>query len=152
MAADKSQKTEAPTPRQIKEGREKGQVAKSQDLSTWGAMLATYRAPRSTIHRGATSMRSVIEDMGIAISHPNQGAATKFAASAAGKATGIVAPMLIGMMLMALVLGFGQVGLKPTMKKLKPDFGRLNVFKGIKRTFGAAVWWELANGRARSRC
>jgi flagellar biosynthetic protein FlhB len=149
MAEDKSQKTEAPTPRKIKEGREKGQVAKSQDLSTWGAMLATIVLLQVTIHRGATSMRSVIEDMGLAISHPNQGAATKFAAAAAGKAVGIVAPMLIGMMLMALVLGLGQVGLKPTMKKLKPDFGRLNVFKGIKRTFGTAVWWELAKSVAK---
>ncbi len=41
MAADTSQKTEAPTPRKIKEAREKGQVAKSQDLSTWAGMLAT---------------------------------------------------------------------------------------------------------------
>ena len=40
MAADTSQKTEAPTPRRLKEGREKGQIAKSPDLSTWAGMLA----------------------------------------------------------------------------------------------------------------
>ena len=88
-------------------------------------------------------MRAVLEDMGRAIAHPSQPGATKFATSAAMKSLGIVAPMLIGMMLIALVVGFGQVGLKPSMKKLKPDFGRLNVFKGIKRAFGAQVWWEL---------
>ena len=51
--------------------------------------------------------------------------------------------MLVGMMLVAIIVGLGQVGLKPAVKKLKPDFGRLNVFKGIKRAFGAQVWWEL---------
>ena len=41
------------------------------------------------------------------------------------------------------VVGIAQVG-RPSVKKLKPDFGRLNVLKGIKRSFGAQVWWEVA--------
>ena len=143
MAGDTSQKTEAPTPRRIKEAREKGQIAKSPDLSAWAGMLVSVVLLQMTVQRGASSMRAVLEDMGRAISHPSQPGATKFATSAAMKSLGIVAPMLLGMMLLALVAGFGQVGLKPSMKKLKPDFGRLNVFKGIKRAFGAQVWWEL---------
>ena len=75
-------------------------------------------------------MRAVLQDMGLAIAHPSQPGAMKFATSAAWKAAGVLAPMLIGMMLIAIVVGFGQVGLKPSMKKLKPDFGRLNVIKG----------------------
>ena len=35
------------------------------------------------------------------------------------------------------------------MKKLKPDFGRLNVFKGVKRTFGGSAWWELGKSIAK---
>jgi flagellar biosynthesis protein FlhB len=143
VAGDTSQKTEAPTPKRIKEAREKGQIAKSPDLSAWAGMLVSVVLLQMTVQRGATAMRSVLEDMGRAISDPSLPGATKFATGASMKAVGVLAPMLIGMMLVALVAGFGQVGLKPTMKKLKPDFSRLNVFKGIKRAFGVQVWWEL---------
>ncbi len=144
MAGDTSQKTEAPTPRRLKEAREKGQVAKSPDLSAWAGMLVSVVLLQTTLTRGASAMRGVLEDMGRAIAHPTASGAMKFASSAAWKAAGVLAPMLIGMMIIALVVGFSQVGLKPSMKKLKPDFGRLNVMKGIKRTFGMQVWWELA--------
>jgi flagellar biosynthetic protein FlhB len=149
MAADTSQKTEAPTPRRIKEAREKGQVAKSQDLSTWVGMLATIVLLQMTVTRGASAMRSTLEEMGVVIAKPSVPAAMRFTVTSSWKAVGVVTPMLLGMMLVAIVAGFSQVGLRPALKKLKPDFGRLNVFKGIKRTFGGAVWWELAKSVAK---
>jgi flagellar biosynthesis protein FlhB len=149
VPADKSQKTEAPTPRRLKEAREKGQVAKSQDLSAWAGMLGAVVLLQVSITRGASSMRGVLHDMGRAIAHPDQASAMKFAVDAASKSAGIVVPMLIGMMLIGVVVNLGQVGLRPTIKKLKPDFGRLNVLKGIKRTFGARVWWEVAKSIAK---
>jgi flagellar biosynthetic protein FlhB len=87
--------------------------------------------------------------MGRAIAHPNEASAMKFAVNAAWKSMGIVVPMLVGMMLIGLVVGLGQVGLKPTVKKLKPDFSRLNAFKGIKRLFGPQVWWEVIKSIAK---
>jgi flagellar biosynthesis protein FlhB len=144
VAGDTSQKTEPPTPRRIKEAREKGQIAKSPDLSAWAAMLGAVVLLQITITRGARSMSSILEDMGQAIAHPDQAGAMKFATDAAFKSAGVAVPMLLGMMVIGTVVGLGQVGLKPTAKKLKPDFGRLNVFKGLKRTFGAQVWWEVA--------
>ena len=44
MPPDKSQKTEAPTQRRLKEARDKGQVAKSPDLSAWAGMLGAVDA------------------------------------------------------------------------------------------------------------
>lgn len=149
MPPDKSQKTEAPTPRRIKEAREKGQVAKSADLSAWAGMLAAVVLLQVTVAHGASAMRGILEDMGLAIAHPSQAGATKFACDAAWKAVGILVPMLLGMMVIGVVVGLGQVGLHPAVKKLKPDFGRLNVMKGIKRSFGAAVWWEVGKSIAK---
>jgi flagellar biosynthetic protein FlhB len=149
MPPDKSQKTEAPTPRRIKEAREKGQVAKSADLSAWAGMLAAVMLLQITVTRGATAMRSVLYDMGLAIAHPSQAAAAQFATSSMWKAAGVLAPMLIGMMIVAIVVGMGQVGMHPSWKKLKPDFSRLNVMKGVKRSFGAAAWWEVAKAIAK---
>ena len=149
MPPDKSQKTEQPTPRRIKEAREKGQVAKSADLSAWAGMLAAVILLQVTVSRGASAMRSVIQDMGLAIAHPSQASAMQFTADAFWKSAGILAPMLFGMMLIGVVVGLSQVGLHPAYKKLKPDFGRLNVMKGIKRSFGTQAWWEVGKSIAK---
>jgi len=112
-------------------------------------MLAAVVLIQVCVTRGATSMRGVLEDMGVAIAHPDQAGAMKFATGAARKGAGIIAPLLLGLMLIGAAAAYGQVGLHPTLKKLKPDFGRLNVFKGLKRSFGTAVWWELVKSIAK---
>ena len=66
------------------------------------------------------------------------------------KTVGIVAPMLLGMMIIGLLANVAQVGFKPTSKKLKPDFGRLNPFKGIKRMVGTQTYWELGKAIAKT--
>ena len=70
------------------------------------------------------------------------------------KTVGVVAPMLLGMMVVGLLVEHrARSGFKPTSKKLKPDFGRLNVFKGIKKMVGMQAWWELGQGdREDARC
>src|SRR3954470_23995411 len=102
MPPDKSQKTEAPTPRRLKEAREKGQVAKSADLSTWASMLAAIFLLQITIARGRRAMRGVLEDMGMAIAHPSQEAALQFMGHSALTAAGVLIPMLLGMMVIGV--------------------------------------------------
>jgi flagellar biosynthesis protein FlhB len=86
----------------------------------------------------------MFDDMGRAVASPDTGNATKFAGAAAKNAAMLIAPFLLVLMLIAIVVGLGQVGLKPSMKRLKPQFGRLNPFKGFKRLFSPQSWWELA--------
>jgi len=149
-AGDSSDKTEKPTPKRLREAREKGQIAKTPDLSTWVAMLATTVLLQMTFQRAASVMPDVLRDMGAVIAHPDEGAANHFAAGAMWKTVGVVAPMLVGMMLVGLLVNVAQVGLKPTSKKLKPDFSRLNFFKGIKKMVGAQAWWELFKALAKT--
>jgi flagellar biosynthetic protein FlhB len=138
------EKTERPTPRRLKEARERGQVARTPELGTWAGLLLTTLLLQMTIERGERAFREVFERMGEGIANPDTGVASRYAADALWKAAGVVAPMLTGMLLIALVVGISQVGFKPTSKKLKPDFSRLNPLKGIKRMFGPAAWWEVA--------
>jgi flagellar biosynthetic protein FlhB len=149
-AGDSSDKTEKPTPKRLREAREKGQIAKTPDLSTWIALLATTVLLQMTFQRGATVLPDVLQKMGIVIAHPDEGAAARFAAAAMWTTVGVVAPMLIGMMLVGLLANVAQVGFKPTSKKLKPDFSRLNFFKGIKKMVGAQAWWELVKALAKT--
>jgi flagellar biosynthetic protein FlhB len=149
-AGDSSDKTEKPTPKRLREAREKGQIAKTPDLSTWVAMLATTVLLQMTFQRAASVMPEVLRRMGVVIAHPDEGAASQFAASAMWKTVGVVAPMLVGMMLVGLLMNVAQVGFKPTSKKLKPDFSRLNFFKGIKKMVGVQAWWELFKALAKT--
>jgi flagellar biosynthetic protein FlhB len=146
---DKSQKTEAPTQKRIKEAREKGQVAKSADLQAWAGMLAAVVLLQVTVSRAGPAMRGVLEDMGVVIAHPSQAAAMQFTGKASVTAIGIIIPMLVGMMVIGVAVGLGQVGIHPTLKKLKPDFKRLSVIKGVKRSFGVQVWWEVGKSIAK---
>src|SRR4051812_31068067 len=140
-AGDSADKTEKPTPKRLKEAREKGQVARTPELSAWVSILATTVLLQMTIRRGNVEFKGMLEQMGQAIAHPDIASASAFALDAAKKAGIVVAPMLIGMMLTSLVVGIAQVGFKPTGKKLKPDFKRLNPFKGLKRMVGVQAWW-----------
>ena len=149
-AGDSSDKTEKPTPKRLREAREKGQIAKTPDLSTWVGMLATTVLLQMTFQRGATVLPDVFQKMGLAIANPDQGGASRFAASAMWQTVGVVAPMLLGMMIIGLLVNVAQVGFKPTSKKLKPDWGRLNFFKGVKKMVGTQTWWELGKALAKT--
>jgi flagellar biosynthetic protein FlhB len=149
-AGDSSDKTEKPTPKRLREAREKGQIAKTPDLSTWVGMLATTILLQISYSRAVVALPEILREMGVTIAHPDEGAANKFAAASMWKAVGIVAPMLLGMMIVGLLVNVAQVGFKPTSKKLKPDFGRLNPFKGIKKMAGMQTWWELGKALAKT--
>jgi len=149
-AGDSSDKTEKPTPKRLREAREKGQVAKTPDLATWVAMLATTVLLQMTFQRGAQVLPDLLHQMATVIAHPDEGAANAFAAGAMWKTVGVVAPMLIGMMIVGTLANVAQVGFRPTSKKLKPDFSRLNLFKGIKKMVGVQAWWELGKAIAKT--
>src|SRR4051812_24251088 len=142
--ADRSQKTEKPTPKRLREAREKGQVARSPDLTAWTAMLVTTQLLKMTVARGARTFTSMFEHMARAAAAPDPASATKYAVEAGKQAAILMAPFLIVLMILTIVVGLSQVGLKPSLKRLKPEFGRLNPFKGMKRLFSMQSWWEVA--------
>ncbi len=144
MAASDQSKTEKPTPRKLREAREKGQIARSPDIGTWVGLLLTTVLLQQTLRRGNTSMRGLIEQMGKVIANPTQEGASKYVGEALVQAAVISAPLVLGMTLVGIVTNLAQVGLKPSAKRLKPDFSRLNPGKGMKRMFSGSAAWELA--------
>jgi flagellar biosynthesis protein FlhB len=143
-ASDRSSKTEKPTPKRLREAREKGQVARSPDLTAWTAMLVTAQILKMTVERGAKTFTAMFDSMGRAASQPDPAGALRYLGEAAKNAALLIAPFLVVLLFVSIVVGVSQVGLKPSMKRLKPEFGRLNPFKGLKRMFSAQSWWELA--------
>ncbi len=83
--ASKGDKTEAPTPKRKKDARKKGQVAKSQDLAPWLALLVgTYVLPL-TVGGLARAMQTSLAEVTTIGAEPD-----------AGKAIDILGSSLIG--------------------------------------------------------
>lgn len=148
-ASEQSAKTEKPTPKRLREARERGQIARSPDLAAWGGMLLTTVLLQVSISRGRTSMLGLLEQMGRVIDDPTQERAIKFFGDGLVQAAFIAAPIVLGLLLVTVVVNLAQVGLKPSAKRLKPDFKRLNALKGIKRMVSPSSLWELAKSVAK---
>src|SRR3954463_11940635 len=97
-AGDRSQKTEKPTPKRLREAREKGQVARSPDLATWIGLLVTTVLLQTTIKRGASTLPTLLHHMGDKIAKPNEHKAIGFFGDACLAGVSIVAPIVVGMM------------------------------------------------------
>ena len=146
-------KTEAPTPKRRKEARDRGQVARSPELSSAAVLTAgligiTWFGPKIADSL-AGAMRSSFSEIS------NGGAVT----SAAGLhglmslATHVLLDALAP--IAAICVGIGvlgnvaQVGLHPSLKALRPNFGAINPVAGVKRVFGKRIAFEGAKALAK---
>lgn len=141
---DNSQKTEDPTQKRLEEAREKGDIAKSQDVPVWFLMMAT-----AALMAGAGPLCAMIaEPLAKIMDHPHA-----FKLSEGG------AQQLLGNLLMSLALPLGVIFAviggasllghviqsRPlwTGEKIKPDLSKLSLGKGLQRMFGAQGWLNL---------
>lgn len=137
MPGDFGEKTEAPTPKRREEAREKGQVAKSQDLPAAivvlvGLVTLQVLGPGLWLKLLAI-MRSAVDPTGPIHSReliPAAGAAAK-------TITWAMVPLLGLLFLAALVALYWQVGFLFTWQPLTPTLDKLNPIEGIKRMFSA---------------
>ena len=144
MARD--DRTEKATPKRRKRARERGQVARSGDLSgalVIAAGLGTVALTGSTIaESGGQSLREMLGE----ISHPAQ--ATTAAGlnglmhSALSVVITCVAPVALACVGAAVVAGVAQVGFRPAGHALKPDFRRLNPVSGMRNLLGPNLIFE----------
>jgi len=145
---DKSQKTEEPTQRKLQQAREKGQVAKSQEVNHWfmimslGLMLAIF-APYTA--------GTILDALRPFIAKPHA-----LPASAAGLGellyetvlrlfSALLLPIGIAM-LAALAANFLQIGPILSAEQLKPKLEKISLVKGTQRLFSVKSLVEFAKG------
>jgi flagellar biosynthetic protein FlhB len=146
-------KTEKATPKRRSEARKRGQVAKSIDLNGAAVLIAgligvSFLGP-AVVSGVADSMRSTFHQ----IAHPGD------ATSAAGlhglfqaalhTILGTVAPITGICLAVALVVNVGQVGFRPSLQAIKPNFSKINPVTGAKNQFGAKMPFEGAKAIAK---
>ena len=146
MAEEAGEKSEEPTPHRLREAREKGQVAKSKEITTALLLIFSYMLFRYTgeyVWNNLTSMATMILSQ-----IPNTG---EFSYSFVGYI------LLLGIQALLLCLApiFGltvfiafaaealQTGFMVSLDPLSPKLERLSPAEGFKRMFSLQGFVEL---------
>ncbi len=147
MAENESgEKTEAPTGKRLEEAREKGQIAKSPELTTAAFLLGSLLVFSFT---GPQLWRFLLDTMGSTLS---------FAASDEHTGNGIIpwlqtmsfrtmiamVGLTAAMAMIAVAIQAVQTGGLFTTRTLEPKFERLNPITNFRRIFGKQSIVELA--------
>jgi flagellar biosynthesis protein FlhB len=146
-------KTEKPTPKRRQEARRNGQVARSMELSggavlvggligviAFGPKMVTDAGQAMTAIWGQIANGSAVTSA--AGLHGLEQLAMKVVLEA-------VAPIAAVCVAIGVLVNIAQVGMRPSMKALSPQFERLNPAGGLKRLFGKRVGFEAAKTLAK---
>lgn len=130
-------KTEQATAKRLEDTREKGQVAKSTEVNsflifTFGFVII-YIAQNFLGNNVASAARYLFSSLDTLTL--NADILHEYAANGIFYIIETLAPVFIGLTVIAMVGSIGQVGFKITPKALKPKFSKLDPIKGMKNKF-----------------
>lgn len=154
MADDQNyqEKTEQATPKRLRDAREKGQVARSRELSaalvmtTGAAMMVLAHGPMTAgmlnlIREGLRSPGHLARDPGLL---------PAALAEAIGSALVVIGPFLLVLLAAAVLAPTLTGGWSFSLKPLAPKLEKLNPGKGLKRVFGPKGLIELIKAFAKA--
>jgi flagellar biosynthetic protein FlhB len=139
-------RTEKATPKHRKRAREKGQVARSSDLGgsivvVAGLLVLSITGPR-IVQSGASAFRLMFGDIARPAQAMSASGLDDLLHSAMSVMLLAVAPLAGACVAAGLLAGIAQVGLRPSVKTLKPDFRRVNPASGLKNLVGPNALFE----------
>ena len=138
MAEELGEKSELPTTRRRREARNKGQVARSQDLGSALDLIGATILIALFGSAVAGTMRVIMirvlggQTPGDLLSTDSVGPMVLWSAFEAGK---ILLPFMLLMFVIAYLAQVTQIGLLFTTQPLQPKLDRLNPIAGLKRIF-----------------
>jgi flagellar biosynthetic protein FlhB len=141
--ADRSDKTEKPTPKRLKQAKKDGQIARSPDVGVWLGMLVAVYLLRLTVSNTVHLSQTLFAQTGDVIQNPDAAKTVHLLSAALLKGAVAVAPLALGMLVTGVVASAAQGGVHVSAKGFKPKWDHLNPFKGLKRVFGVRGAWEV---------
>jgi flagellar biosynthetic protein FlhB len=153
MAENQSseERTEEPTPKRLKDAREKGQIPRSRELNTL-VVLMVSAAALLLLGRGMVVDFARIMARGFSLEREmvmDPTAVTRYLAVSIGDGLLMVAP-LFGLLLVAAVVGpLGLGGWSFSTKAMAFKIDKLNPVKGLGRIFSVKGLMELAKTLAK---
>jgi len=141
---DSGERTEQPTPKKLRDARDRGDVSRSRDIgSTVGLLI--FALLTTVLATFAGSRLAALFDQAIAgIGRPFEVTSAQMVSAASWTVLTLVLAVAVPIALLGLIAEFLQVGPVFTGKKLEPKLERLDPVKGLKRMFGMDNLVELA--------
>jgi type III secretion protein U len=130
-----SEKTEQPTPKKIREAREKGQVAKSRDLVQallFAVILGVLLGRNGT---NVETLGSLMVMPGDFYSMPFLVGLREIGAAAGNAAMAVLVPLLAAVVLTGIAGNVVQTGFMLAVKAMKPSLNKINPATQIKNIF-----------------
>lgn len=136
------EKTEKPTAKRKKEARKEGQVARTQEIGAWSALMVAVLALPTLVGHELGALRELLDRSLRTIEEPTVASALLLLRDGAAHAFVSVLALAAGMMLVSVAGTVAQGGFYVATKAAKPSAKKLNLLQGAKRTFGPHALWE----------
>jgi len=146
MADQDLDRNEAATPHKLEKAREKGQVAKSQDVTT---VVVLAVAVAWLFAQGWEGLRALFRFDNLLLAQTGTTSLYALAEHALRAALAMLAPFLGFILLAAVVANVAQTGPVFTFQPLAPDASRLHPVNGLKRVFSIRSLFELFKSMAK---
>ncbi|MEL7526763.1 MAG: EscU/YscU/HrcU family type III secretion system export apparatus switch protein, partial [Pseudomonadota bacterium] len=145
---DDSEKTEDPTQKRLKEAHDKGDVPKSQEVSTWFTLAGATLMIALFAPGAAASLGDLMKGY---IEHAHQISVDGFALKALWRDTGQSVALIVGLPLIALLVmavAGNLIQHQPllTAETIKPKLSKISPLSGFKRLFSADSLVNFAKG------
>lgn len=148
---DESQKTEDPTQKKLEDAKKKGDMPKSQEVTTW-AGLAMSTLLIAALSGPMSEQLSVPLSTFLGQAHAFQldgEASLQLFAELARVVTFAIAPLVLALMIAAIAGNMVQQAPILTTEKIKPKLKKINPLEGAKRLFGMQGLVNFAKGVAK---
>lgn len=139
---DNDQKTEQPTEKRLSEAAEKGQFARSQELTVVFTLTAALGALAFTVRQSANEVAeySVMMFTNFRLMQVNTDTFPLLLGNILLTCAKVVLPVLVACAGAAMLAGGFQSGFRLSAKVLTPKLDQLNPVAGLQRLFSKATW------------
>ncbi len=143
MAESSGEKTEMPTPKKLRDAREKGQVCTSKDIVSTALLVVLFAVLAWMGSALMVETQQLVATIGGRLADPASGAV-----SACGALTLILIfkysfIFVVVAAVVGIVANVAQVGFLFTFEPLKPNFSKLNPAEGAKKIFSKKNFFEF---------
>ncbi len=149
----RADRTEKATPKHRQRARERGQVARSADLSgalvLFAGIVVVGATALGTAQAGAGAFRSIFSQIADPRRATSASGLDGLMHSALSTIVTAVVPVAGACLGAALLAGVAQAGVRPAVGALKPDFRRLNPVSGARNLFGPNLVFEALKAIAK---
>jgi flagellar biosynthetic protein FlhB len=139
-----SEKKHPATPKRKKEARDKGQVLKSQDLSSAFLLMGFVILLKYWLPEMFVRLERVFFYIWSLSSELTPRSLNSVMINISWMSLIIMAPIFAVGTVIALAGNYLQIGSLFTLEPLKPQLSRISIIAGAKRMFGIKAWFEMA--------